>query len=999
MEYYLDPLVTQVNRLPARARRFEGKAVSLNGSWLFRLFDRPEECGDFFALDADESAYSPITVPGNWQLQGFGKPVYTNYVYPWPVDGENGVDGLPLPWKVPKENPTGCYRTRFSLPEGFDGDVLLRFDGVETAYELYVNGTFAGYAEDSKLSSEFDVTRLVRPGENLLALKVFTFATSSYLEDQDYWYLCGIHRGAALICLPRTRIEDYRLEAVLDKHGAGGRFRAEVKVSRTPGYATRRVRARLYDPEGVCVGEGEAPVMASAQYTTERQPTAGAARVVIDVDAVRQWSPESPALYRAELELLDADGAVLDADACRVGFKRVEIENGILMINGRRALIFGVNRHEHAWLEGRAVTREHMLREIREMKRMNVNAVRTCHYPDSPLWYELCDEMGLLVLCECDLETHGVQGELSHDPAWSGAYIERAQRMVAQHANHACIYGWSLGNESGWGPSHAAMYGLIKEYDRTRICQYEAGNPGPNISDVRGHMYATEKEILAKLADPRDDRPVILVEYLYQIRNSGGRMDKFIDLMRRYERFQGGFVWDWQDKSLPLPLPDGGCGFGHGGDYGEGFIEPKEPVYMTNNGLVRADLAWKPVAYEVREAYAPILIEPLTSDNAWAALHLRGLYQVSDRSLTKGSEAFALEVMASDGEGEVLRRVPLELPALKPGEGARLDVTPAVEGLDDVAPLFLTFTVTRRTDGSEAACRQFRHRDGLPALAEPAEGEVQALEDADGALLLRAGGAEAAFDRQTGRLLRYSRDGIVKVLNSSLCWDRPYSGLDAEKGWGCREAMDAARSMEIACGPAEVTRGPRGCAVTSAFRGAMIAGRLSWTLAADGELSLALDVQAADGLMLPRFGVELELPGGLRRASYLGYGPMENYSDRLLAPRFARYAADVDALGFDFAPPSENGGHEAATELCLTDADGAGLRIRGEKPFHFDAHRYTVADCQKALHTHELPARDRVFVHLDAYHAPIGGDMAWSTMLDPADAPHGGFFALRARLA
>ena len=996
MEYYRDPCVTQVNRLPARARRFDRQAVSLNGTWLFRLFDRPEDCGAFWAPDADESAYRPIQVPGNWQLQGFGKPIYTNYVYPWPVDGAYGVDGVPKPWCVPDENPTGCYRTRFTLPEAVDGDVILRFDGVETAYELWLNGEFVGYAEDSKLSGEFDVTRFVRPGENLLALKVFTFATSSYMEDQDYWYLCGIHRGVALICAPKNRMEDYRIEAVADRHGPGGRFCAEVKLSRTSGYASRTVRVTLFDPEGKPVARGEAKAEATAEYTTLRKPTAGTARVVLTLPEVSRWSPESPALYRAELELIEPDGTVADRDSCRTGFKRVEIEDGVLLINGRRALIFGVNRHEHAWKEGRAVSREHMIREIREMKRMNVNAVRTCHYPDSPAWYELCDEMGLLVLCECNLETHAVLGELSHDAAWATAYLERAQRMVAQHVNHACIYGWSLGNESGWGPGHAAMYGLIREYDKTRVCQYEAGDPGKNISDVRGHMYAVEKEILGMLTDPRDDRPVILVEYLYQIRNSGGRMDKFIDLTRRYERFQGGFVWDWQDKALPLPLPDGSVGFGHGGDFGEGFVEPNEPVFMTNNGLVRADLRWKPVAWEVREAYAPILVAPTPADNPYAVLALRGTYTVFNRTLSRQARDFRLYVTATDGQGAALAERELALPDLGPGESGMLDISGFLDSVGKAAPLFLTFTVKRASDGAEVSRRQYRHADAPLSLPEAGTGPVD-IEEAGQALRLRAGGCEAVFCRDTGMLTGLSRGGVPVVTGASLCWDRPYTGLDAKPGWGSRAAMDEARAMTVTPGPARTLKGEGLCEIVSPFAGSGVSGRIVWTVYGGGEVDCALDVQVADGVALPRFGLELTLPGGMRHVVYRGYGPGENYHDRMLAPAFGRYESDVDDLGFDFAPPSENGGREGTEELTL-DGGGRRLRVLAGNSFHFDAHRYTVADCRKAMHAHEVPRRDQIVLHLDAWHAPIGGDMAWSTAMDPADAPHAGFFALRVRL-
>jgi beta-galactosidase len=986
-KYHLDPKVTAVNRLPARARRFaNSRTLSLDGEWMFRLYDRPEDCGACYAADFDEAGYRPIRMPGNWETQGFGKPIYTNYVYPWAVDGENGVDGMPDPWRVPRDNPTGCYRLRFELPEDMaNDDLILRFDGVETAYELYVNGAFVGYAEDSKLTSEFDIRAHVRPGENLLALRVFTFATSSYLEDQDYWYLCGIHRSVTLISVPAARMEDFRVRAVADRHLEGGVFSADVRVARVPGFQTFRVRARLADASGAIVAETEAPVSARAEYSQYQRPTANTARIAIPLARVLRWSPEEPNLYTAEFTLLGANGEALDSDSCRVGFKRVDIEDGILLFNGRRLLVFGVNRHEHAWKSGRAVSRAHMIEEIRSMKRMNINAVRTSHYPDSPLWYELCDEMGILVLCECNLETHGVSGQISHDPEFACAYLERAERMVMQYKNHACIYGWSLGNESGFGANHAAMYGFIKEYDPTRICQYEAGGPGQNISDVRGQMYATEKQILAMLTDPRDNRPVILVEYLYQIRNSGGGMHKFIELMRRYERFQGGFVWDWQDKSLLGKTCDGAEYFAHGGDFGESFVEPREPAYMTNNGLVRADLTWKPVAHEVREAYAPLLIDPPHPDNAWMAQRTGARFTVTNHSLTHRARAYAVAMAVLDGRGMELARFGIEIPDLAPGEHAMIDVSEHFADLAHEPSLYLEFMITHIATGAAIARRQFAHRRTLPVVPAAPRG-LSAPTISDGGDAYRVHGADfdISIRKQDGALIRFDKNGITRALESRICYDRPYCGLDAREGWGWREAMDDARAMALTYEPVRVLHGEGEIALTCAFseENGRLRGTLRWAITGDGALRLSLDAFAAEGLMLPRLGLALTVPAGFDAAEYLGYGPYENYSDRMLAPRFGLHRAQVCDLGFDFAPPSENGGREGVQSLLFKNDAGDALCIRGEQPFHFDARRNTVEDIKRAMHTHELPERSEITLHLDAYHAPIGGDMAWSTAID-----------------
>lgn len=1021
-KYYLDQHITSVNRMRATARRFtDAPRISLDGEWKFRLYDKPDDCGRFFAADIDETGYAPINVPGNWETQGFGKPIYTNYAYPWRVDGAYGLDGEPNPPRVPDENPTGCYRRIIDVPSDFIGNrLIMRFNGVETAYELYINEEFVGYAEDSKLASDFDVTDYIRAGENIIALRVFTYATSSYLEDQDYWYLCGIFRSVSLISAPELRIEDYFIKATPDSHGAGAELTADIRATRAEGFSKCRAQLVLKDASGNIIASGEAPVSARAEYRQYERPTANTARVKLRFDNILKWTPESPQLYTAEIALLGEDGARLDFEKCAVGFKRVDIENGIVKLNGQRLLIFGTNRHEHAWKTGRAVTREHMISEIESMKRMNINSVRTCHYPDCPEWYDLCDEMGLLVLCECNLETHGVSGMLSHNTDWARQYIERAERMVAQHKNHASIYGWSLGNESGCGPNHAAMYGLIKELDPTRLCQYEAGNPGKNISDVRGQMYATEDYILSMLTDPDDIRPVILVEYLYQIRNSGGGMRKFIELMSKYERFQGGYAWDWQDKSLLGKTEDGVEFFAHGGDFGESFIEPKEPPYMTNNGLVRADMAWKPVAYEVREAYAPILIEPHRSNNAFAAMMVgMGIYTLNNRMLSGRADEYALNMIVEDETGARLGECEIALPALKPGEKRMLyaptgDAAPRFISAENcvVAPKtlnelgggkqrFVEFVVTRKSTGEEVARRQYRcaHAEiQLPAPHDCAAPEATF----DGKVYNISGKDFIAEIDVYGSLTKFEKRGARLVNATRVTLDRPYCGLDAREGWGFRAETDRARNAKIATRDAGMTKGDNRVELKFYYADAnegLVSGELMWIVYGDGEIECALDANVSRSVkLLPRIGLEMEIPADMRGVRYTGYGPIENYSDRMLAARYGSYVCDVADLGFDFAPPSENGGREGVTRLAFT-APTSAINISAIKPFHFDARLNTISDLKQAMHTHELPRRDAITAHIDAYHAAIGGDMAWSTALDSHDFTNAGFYSLRVALS
>ncbi len=775
--------VLSINRVPAHSRWGAFDTVeqaltcrcgdspnvkSLNGTYRFRLYDRPEEVDDFYRPDYDDSAFSDIAVPSNWEVQGFGEPIYTNVAYPFQrsedrcwLTAKAGEEPVPNEPYVPEKNPTGCYRKEFAVDESFLGkELYLTFEGVETAFYLWVNGEPVGYSQDSKLAADFRVTDFVRPGKNLMALQVMRFADSTYAEDQDYWYLSGIYRNVWLTAKPALHIDDVNWTALPDAAFCGGTFSADIRVSRVPGFAGCTVRTSLYNADGARLASAESPVQAAAEYRTDRVPTANTARACLALERVSLWSPESPVLYTAVFELLSPEGDVLDIESSRFGFKRVEVRSGVVYLNGRRLIVRGVNRHEHYYKTGRAVPREVMLEEIRQMKRMNVNSVRTCHYPDCPDWYDLCDEYGLLLICECNLETHGVAGALTQSPRWAGVFLDRAVRMVEQHKNHVCIYSWSLGNESGTGANHAAMYGFIKEYDPTRLCQYEAGNPGKNISDVRGNMYATVEAILGMLTDPEDDRPIILVEYLYQIRNSGGGMDRFLELTQRYPRFQGAYVWDWQDKCLEGTAPDGSRFFAYGGDFGESFVEGRDggewPPFMTCNGLVLPDLRWKPVAYEVKTAYAPVRVSHLENDSAWFTGSPFERFLLRNDSLTESTAAYCCEAVLREN-GVVVERRTVDLPLLQAGESCELPF--AIPHKKKHGCLYtIEFSVRRKEEtfyaqaGEEIGLFQFPLESGPAVGLKPAAplGPVSAAEQ-DGELVLEAAGTRLVLDAGTGR--------------------------------------------------------------------------------------------------------------------------------------------------------------------------------------------------------------------------------------------------------
>jgi len=1074
--------ITAINRVPPHTRwrayeniaqalacegachDFRSKFVrSLNGTYKFKLFPNPDAATeDFIRPDFDGADFVDIPVPGNWELQGHGEPVYTNVYYPWHLkgngrhliapdgEGESG-DNIPNPPFVPEDNPTGCYFRSFEIPADFEGrEIFLRFDAVECVYQLWINGHFVGYSEDSKLPGEFNITEWIKAGKNTLSVKVMRWSKSIYLEDQDYWHISGICGDVWLIAKPAVRIQDYRIKAEPDtrigRHlkTTTGMVTADVLLSRVPGFADYTVKLALYDGQQ-CIASATGSVQSKAEYTQIAKPTANTARVTFEVPDISLWSPENPALYTVVIILLDKKGQEIDVEACRIGFKRVQIKNGILYLNGHRLVVQGVNRHQHHYATGRHVSKEWMRKEIIEMKRLNMNAVRTSHYPDCDTWYDLCDELGILVVCEANLETHGVMGQLTHDPAWSGLFLERAVRMVHNFKNHPCIFSWSLGNESGTGANHAAMAGYIREYDPTRLCQYEAGAPGKNISDIRGFMYATIDEIMAMLTDPDDDRPIILVEYLYQIRNSGGGLHNFLELTEKYPRFQGGFVWDWQDKCLLQSLPDGsGTFFAYGGDFNESMTDPEMPWYMTNNGVVLPDLTWKPMAYELKQAYAPVVVRPATDRFGWNFDHTPlTRFEICNKSFTRSLSQYVV-TMALRENGRIIHREVINPGDIAPLSHVQMEILSPAHLIKDDCEYHMDFVVTQKEAtfygpaGYEVGAFQYGIKESnavTNALIPATETDIT-IENTEATCSVRAGEIELTVCKKNGAFCLRKEGNIYMLDSGTPCIDRPYTGMDTQAGWGMHTVFAPLRDgntvtildkvdvttdgtitvlyklltqkdgkelisrvenrYRMVRGKTDIGADLRTKMGGKPFVGGSVAGGSHTDEAGSWQVEVDTYFMLSPSLMyVPRAGLELITPAGFENLNYYGYGENENYSDRLLSARLGVYESTVTAQHFPFIPPSECGGHEETRWLTLSDDKNHCITITGSSPFHFNALHNTVADYQKATHDHLLPQRSETFVHIDAAHMAIGSNMAWSTRLTPEQVLPANVYRLR----
>ena len=1016
---YHNIMVTEINREPAHSswNSYENEIQArnstpskwvdcLDGIWSFQYYNKPEEVENFWESNYNHTSWAKLAVPSNWELNGFGEPIYTNIAYPWDYNSEERYmihpnqdrienNNLLNPPFIPEHNPTGCYFRTFEVSKEWqDRDIFLHFDGVETVFYVWLNGHPIGYSEDSKLPSSFHITEFVRPGENTIAVQVMRFSTSSYLEDQDYWHLSGIHRSVSLIAKPKQRITDWKIDAASD-----GEVIADVEINRFHGFASYQVCLQIYDITDTCIAASTVQFAREAEFSCKDMPTSNHARMKMKLKDVTAWSPEIPILYKAVMTLITPTGEKIDYESCHIGFRSIEIKNGIILLNGKRLIVRGVNRHEFCAQTGRVVSTEQMIKEIQLMKQLNINAVRTCHYPNSPKWYDLCDQMGILLVCECNIETHGIGGALTHHPGWGKNFLERGIRMVLTYKNHASIYSWSLGNESGVGVNHAAMTGWIREYDRTRICQYESGNPKQNVSSVRADMYATQNSIMKMLTDTSDNRPIVLAEYLYQIRNAGGGMFRFLELTENYQHFQGGFIWDWSDKCLVTKDNNGVEYYGYGGDFGEQVTEPYFPKYMTNNGIVLPDLTPKPVAYEVKQVYCPLIFEAEKKDTAWSMDSWSNHYVVKNRNLVKDSSIYNV-IYSIREDGIIIKQEEYELELLEAGETRKIIINPEINRKPN-AEYFVEFSVqyNQATEycktGYELGVYQFQLESGAYQYKSQellTDGTAWQITDNSVVLVADNDKVKVTFDRRTGLLQEFMVEGTTYLQGGvKECFERGYCGINCDKDWGygsiwstfeqenCHEYLREFITDTTKQGVLLVHIVREMCFKNNDYA---IVTQLDYCISCNGRMKIDISFKMDKTLNnLPRVGVELVIPNGFEKVTYYGLGPMENYSDRKEAVRMGRYATTVEQEHFAFIPPSENGGHEKTKWIQLNNSEGKTLKISGAIPFHYDIHHNTIADYKHAKHEHELIRRPESYLHLDAKHTGIGSDMGWSSFL------------------
>jgi len=991
-----NPQLTQWHRLPAHAPFHSWRTPedalrdkvstarrSLNGNWQFSFFNAPEAVPESW-IESDLNDAVLMPVPSNWQMQGFDTPIYTNVTYPIPV----------TPPQLPSENPTGCYSRRFHVDADWlaQGQTRIIFDGVNSAFHLWCNGKWIGYSQDSRLPAEFDLSGVLRAGENRLAVMVLRWCDGSYLEDQDMWRMSGIYRDVTLLHKTATRIADYQVTPRLYDRFTSGELAVQVTLEGDDVTASQ-VEATLWQGEKL-VASGRQT--AGNNVIDERGGYAERVNLTLTLAKPALWSAETPNLYRLVLNLLDASGQRLESEACDVGFRQVEISNGLLKLNGQPLLIRGVNRHEHHPQHGQAVDEATMRRDIELMKQHNFNAVRCSHYPNHPLWYRLCDHYGLYVVDEANIETHGMvpMSRLADDPRWLHAMSERVTRMVARDRNHPSIIIWSLGNESGHGANHDALYRWLKTADPSRPVQYEGGGANTAATDIVCPMYARVDSdqphptvpkwgIKKWIGLPDETRPLILCEYAHAMGNSFGGFAKYWQAFRENPRLQGGFVWDWVDQALCKTDDNGGTFWAYGGDFGD---TPNDRQFCMN-GLVFPDRTPHPGLFEAQRAqqfftFTPVESAPLTVDISSDYLfrhtdneRLRWSVNVEGQSIADGDIALDIAPQAT-------LRVTLpfnELATLRGECWLNLEV---------YQPLATAWSAANHV----CAWAQLRLPSALSLPVPLDAGDAPQLHVEAQAFEITHGKQRWQFSRESGDLVQWWHEGQASLL-SPLRDNFTRAPLDNDIGVSEVTRIDPNAWVERwkAAGMYAMTPRLLLCRAFTHERGVEVETQHSWEyqgkilfishkrwlIDTHGLLHGDIDVQVADDIPHPaRIGLHCQLAAVEEQVSWLGLGPHENYPDRRLAARQGRWTLPLSVLHTPYIFPTENGLRGETRQLNY------GVHV-WQGDFHFGLSRYSQRQLHEVTHHHLLREEPGCWLNLDAFHMGVGGDDSWSPSVLP----------------
>ena len=983
-----DPFVVQINKEDPRAHFFPYESEklaqsnelaasqyfkSLNGEWKFNFSPNPKDREKhFYKTNYDDTNWSSIKVPGSWELQGWSVPIYLDEEYPFTPD----------PPFVPYDyNVVGSYRKAFTIPSSWgDRDIFLRFGSVRSAFYLWVNGKKVGYSQGSKTPAEFDITEYIQDGDNILAIEVYRFSDGSYLEGQDTWRISGLERDVYLYSRSKTRILDFFVNANLNSTYKTGLFSLHIDLlNQSINSDTLTIRAKLVEPlkRNRIVFDSTKIVSADSLSFF---------KISSSVKRVKTWTAEEPNLYQLQLSLIDSDGHLIESMTQQVGFRNIEIKNGQLLINGNPIMIRGVNRHEWDPIKGRSITEASMIKDIQMMKQHNINAVRAAHYPNHERWYELCNEYGLYVVDEANIEAHGMRfheqgyGYIANDTAWTNQYLDRGNRMFERDKNHPSIILWSMGNEAGDGQNFIKLYNLLKEKDPTRPVVYEPARTNAH-SDIFFPMYDDIEEISA-FADTVSDKPHILCEYAHAMGNSVGNLIDYWETFQKYPNQQGGFIWDWVDQTI-LKLDSTGREYwAYGGDFGTEFTE-NDSNFLAN-GLIAADRSSNPHIHEVKKVYQPIRFKAdnlqsgrikVTNDFDFTDLdnyNFSWFVKGDDKTISSGRFG-TLDLDA--GESKTLQ---FNLSNIRPKPGVRYFLTIQAK------TRFKKPLVPR---GHLVAWDQFE----LPIYREvvvhdPKEYPPINLFKNDRGAEIYGQGFKVIFSRESGQISEYVVDGkdlITKPAEVHF-WRAPN---DNDLGNGMPNRTDvwknAGTRMQVKVLNSSLKNNTAEIIMVSedSLSGTSVRSRYlvfgNGVLALDQFITAGASVEAE----IPRIGLLFSLPGDFDQVTWFGRGPHESYWDRKTSAAVGHYSGSVWEQSYPYVRPQETGNKTDVFWMALSNGE-IGLMAKGNPTFDGSVHQYPYSDLDYTPNSQkhgklDLKSKDHVDWLIDHKQMGVGGDNSW----------------------
>lgn len=976
-----------INRMPARAHfltfqskekallnnnRYTHAFKNLNGVWKFMFLDAPEYSPEgFFNSDFDVTKMDDITVPGNWQLQGYGKMHYSDLWYNFPIN----------PPYVPTENPTGIYKRTFFVEESYrDKKIIIRFCGVDSAYHLWINGKEVGYSKVARNESEFDITDLIRVGEeNDVTVRVYQWSDGTYLEDQDMWWESGIFRDVELIGVPKDGINDYKVIADLDDEYKNGIFKVEAFLR-----TTKEVNVTFE-----LVDAGENTVFTKTVVAKE-----GKACIDEVIADVNHWTAETPYLYKLFMTVED-DGQIVEVIPQNVGFRNIRLNGETFLVNGVAIKFKGVNRHDYSPQNGRVVSREEIEKDIILMKEFNINAIRTSHYPNSYYLYDLCDEYGMYLIAETDLECHGFEltGDykwITDDPSWELAYVSRMTRMIERDKNHPAIIFWSLGNESAFGCNFRKMTDVAHEMDPTRLVHYE-GDFDVESADVYSTMYTwienPKKPYLMKDIIEKSKKPHIHCEYCHAMGNGPGNLKDYQDLVYAHDKLQGGFVWEWFDHGIESFTESGEKYYRYGGDFGD---DPSNKDFCID-GLIMPDRTPSPGLYEYKKVIEPITttavdiqkgIINLLSRYDFANLDRFNLvYKVMEDDVILQTGFMAVPSIEARANKDIT--LPYDLSAIKAKPGAHYYVNISYQLREDTS---------YASSGHELATAQFElllYKEGIVVRPEG----ILNVEKEHTTLHVKGANFSLDFNLVNGNLMNIVRDGM-QVLSKGprlTLWRAPISNdmeiIDKLKKvyflhLEHEVVMNIDYHMEGNILKVEVDT------INSTTNSAWhFKTKYVYTVCPSGDILIDVEGTPSGRVdlapdMLPRIGVSMHLDKSMEHVRYFGMGPGENYADSKEAAQMGLYANTVDGLFTNYVIPQENGNHMGCKWVSMTNDRGMGLLASTEGDFNFSASWYEDKDLDDAKHTCDLVKRDYIVFNVDYKQNALGTNSCGQWQLD-----------------